>query len=300
VKLSFFPGCSFRGTAKEYGESTHAVMGTLGHELVEIPDWNCCGASSAHSTDEYLHYLLPLRNLVLAESLGLATAASACSSCYSVTRATEHVMRQGGPTAERLNEAIEDATGRRYRGTVHFVHPLEILSRPDELKKIRARVSRPLAGLRLVPYYGCYLSRPPEIVAWESAEQPVSMDVIAAACGADVRRWSWKVECCGGSLTMPRSEIVSGLVERLLSEAKRAGAEAIVTHCPMCLANLDSRQGIWKAGGGSPMPVFYYTELLAMAFELPGLRRWLRKRLVDPLPLLRSAGLEAAGAGGGR
>jgi heterodisulfide reductase subunit B len=290
LKLSFFPGCSFCGTAKEYGESTLAVMAVLGHELVEIPDWNCCGATSAHALDENLQYLLPLRNLVLAEGMGLEAATSSCSACYNVSKQTERHVLAGGKAAQQLNREIEATMGRPYEGKVRFLHPLSLMSRPEELKKIRERIVRPLKGLQVVMYYGCYLSRPPEIVAFESPEQPVSMDEICAAVGAEVKRWSWKVDCCGASLTMPRASIVQDIVDRLMAEAVHAGADAVVTPCPMCLANLDSRQDARRSRGEKPVPIFYFTELMAMAFGLPGLRRWLRKRLTDPMPLLRELG----------
>ncbi len=307
MKLSFFPGCSFCGTAKEYGESTLAVMSVLGHEFREIPDWNCCGASSAHALDSNLQYLLPLRNLVLAEAMDLDGSTSSCSACYNACKLAEQHILAGGAHAEALNREIESILGRRFEGRQRFLHPLQVLSRPEELKKIRSRVVRPLEGLKVVMYYGCYLSRPPEVVAFESPEQPTSMDEVCAATGAEVRRWSWKVECCGASLTMPRAEIVEGLVDRLLSEALHAGADALVTPCPMCLANLDSRQGARLARKEPPVPVFYFTELMAMAFGLPRVNRWLRKRLVTPAPLLQRLGLSGsivqtgrAAAGGGR
>lgn len=313
MKLSFFPGCSLCGTAKEYGESTLAVMTAMGHELHEIPDWNCCGASSAHALDSHLQYLLPLRNLVLAERMGLEGTTSSCSACYNACKLAEHRVLTGGPHAALLSREVEDILGRPYEGRQRIIHPLQVLSRPEELQKIRARVVRPLDGLKVVMYYGCYLSRPPEVVAFESPEQPTSMDEVIAACGAEVRRWSWKVECCGASLTMPRAEIVEALVDRLLSEAVLAGADALVTPCPMCLANLDSRQGLRLARKEPLVPIFYFTELMAMAFGLPGVGRWLRKRLVATTPLVRRLGLldpvlrpggravaVSSGAGGGR
>jgi len=297
MRLSFFPGCSLGGTAKEYRESTLAVMSLLGHELVEIPDWNCCGATSAHALDENLQYLLPLRNLVLAEAMGLEGMTSSCSACYSASKQAEQRVLRGDGLSERLNREIEAVTGRRYEGKVRVIHPLQILSRPAELEKIRERVVRPLSGLKAVMYYGCYLSRPSDIVAFESPEQPVSMDEVCKAAGVEVKRWSWKVDCCGASLTLPRASIVREIVDRLVSEAVQAGAAAIVTPCPMCLANLDSRQDMRLARGERPVPVFYFTELMAMAFGLPDVGRWLRKRLIDPVPVLREAGLSGPVAG---
>jgi heterodisulfide reductase subunit B len=287
MKLSFFPGCSFCGTAKEYGESTLAVMAALGHEFEEIPDWNCCGASSAHALDSHLQYMLPLRNLVLAEQMGLEGTTSSCSACYNACKLAEHHVLEGGAHGAQLNDEIKDILGRPYEGRQRMMHPLQLLSRPEELKKIRSRVVRPLEGLKVVMYYGCYLSRPPEIVAFESPEQPTSMDEVAAACGAEVLRWSWKVECCGASLTMPRPKIVETLVDRLLTEALYAGADALVTPCPMCLANLDSRQALRASRNEPLVPIFYFTELMAMAFGLPRIGRWLRKRLVTTTPLVR-------------
>lgn len=280
MKFSYFPGCSLRSTAGEYHASVCAVFDALGIELAELADWNCCGATPAHATSRYLSLALPLRNLVLAEKAGRDLVAP-CAACYNVMKYADHAAREHGADAEKVNADLAEIMGAGYGGTVNVRHPLEILSGKDMLAAVRARAVRPLTGLRLVAYYGCLLSRPKRIVAFDDADHPESMDRILAALGADVRRWSYKTDCCGGALSMAQTDAVATLVDKLAAEAGRAGAQAIATACPLCAVNLDTRQS--KAAG--PLPVFYFSELMGLSFGLPA-GKWLGRHIVDPAPAL--------------
>jgi heterodisulfide reductase subunit B len=287
VKLTFYPGCSLQATAFEYQDSTRAVFGHLGIDLVELEDWNCCGASCAHSTNHYLALALPLRNLVLAEKAKNDVVAP-CAACYNLMKSTDHQMRQHTPEAERINAELETIMGARYGATITVRHPLEILSVKDMLRTISEKVVRPLTGLKLVTYYGCLLTRPKEVVAFDDPEQPVSMDKILTALGAEVRRWSYKIDCCGGSLALSNTPAVETLVAKLVNAAARAGAQAIVAACPLCLVTLDTRQN----RAFSPMPIFYFTELMGLGFALPSVNEWLKRHITDPFPVFSGNYLE--------
>jgi heterodisulfide reductase subunit B2 len=154
------------------------------------------------------------------------------------------------------------------------------------LRAVRSHVRRPLAGLKVVSYYGCLLVRPPRQMAFDNPEHPVVMDQILRALGTDVLEWSYATDCCGGSASLPRSDVATRLVSGLAAHAREAGAEAMVTACPLCQMNLEMRQDFRPA-----IPIFYFTELMGLAFGLPEAAGWWPKHLIDPRGVLRSARL---------
>ena len=279
MKVSYYPGCSLHGTGREYDESAQAVCKALDVELCELDDWNCCGASSAHVTDELLSIALPARNLAIAEKKGLELVVP-CAACY-------HALKRA---QKGLAEAPEIQT--EYRGGVEVKSLLDFLSQDLNLAKITERVKRPLAGLKAVCYYGCLLVRPPKVSGASDWEDPKSMDRLLAALGVEVRPWSYKTDCCGGSLAIPRVDIVKKLTRNLLDAALEAGANCMVTACPLCHANLDTRQEeiSLESGSSYELPIFYFTELMGLAFDGKGVGKWLRRHLVDPRKLLSSLG----------
>ena len=165
---------------------------------------------------------------------------------------------------------------------------LDIICNDIGLENVKSKVVKPLKGLKLAAYYGCYLVRPPEIVGFDDPENPQCLDALLEALGADVRDWSGKVDCCGGSLSLSKRDIASQMVGELVEMARRAGAEAMVTACPLCHANLEMRQ---PGGNGHKLPVFYFTELIGIAMGIAEARLWLKKHLISPSGLLNSLGL---------
>jgi len=279
---SFYPGCTLHSTGLEYGHSTQAVCAALDVELIELPDWNCCGASSAHGLDVELADTLPARNLLLAQPAGRDVAVP-CAACYG--RLTKAHARLSGDVPFRLR--VERLTGRAFEGRARPRSLLEIMTTDVEPAEVERCIRRPLAGLRPVSYYGCLLLRPPATAgAWDDAEHPTKLDRLLATLGADARPWSYATDCCGASMTLNRSDLVRELVGRLVAAARDAGANCIVTACPLCQANLDTRQG--DAG---PIAVFYFTELLGLALGCDEVRRDLSRHLTDPRPTLAEVGL---------
>lgn len=285
MNFSYYPGCSLHSTAAEYGTSTEAVFRALDISLKELPEWNCCGATSGHTASTYLSHALALRNLLLAQDEGYELLVP-CAACYNALRSAQAFLAAGGNEAERLQHEMSSLMGRNYQGKIEVRHLVEVLARPEVLSLIAARQRLSLNGLRLAAYYGCLLTRPPKVASFETnAEQPQSMDRLLRALGAEPVSWSHKTECCGASLSIPAPEIVGELVGKIVRAARRAGAEAIVTACPLCQTNLDSRQP-----EEAKIPVFFVTELVGLALGLPALP-WLRKHLVDPLSLLKTHNL---------
>lgn len=281
MRYAYYPGCTIETTAVEFGRSTDAVCEELGVELVEIEDWNCCGASSAHSLDHELSLRLPGRNVALAQEGGMDIVAP-CPACYQNVLSADRQLRED----ERWRGQMEQMLEFSYTGDVRARHLLEILSTPEMLEKIRERVKNPLTGLKVVSYYGCVLVRPPEITGWDDPEHPVRMDKVMEAIGAEPVDWSYKVDCCGASLTLSRSEVVITLSSRLAEAAQEAGADVVAAACGICQINLDTRQS-----GEDRIPAMYFTELMALAFGLPGVGKWMGKHGVDPQPVLREKGL---------
>lgn len=280
MRYTYYPGCTIGTTAVEFGLSTDAVCEALGMELVELEDWNCCGASSAHSLDHELALRLPARNVALAQKEGLDIVAP-CPACYQHVLQADRELRQH----EAWRREMESLLGFTYTGKPRVRHLLEVLTGSEMLEVIRRKVTRPLTGLRVASYYGCVLVRPPEFTGWDDPEHPMRMDILMEALGAEPVPWSYKVDCCGASLSLSRSEVVVALSTRLAREAIDAGADVIACACGMCQINLDTRQNLEEK-----IPVLYFTELVGLAFGLPGVEKWWGKHMIDPRPVLGKVG----------
>jgi len=283
VKYAYYPGCSLEATAREYDLSVRTVCEHLGIKLAEIPDWNCCGASSGHSTDHRLACNLAGRNLALAEGMEVDIAV-ACPACYIRLRNAQNEMKQD----EKQRDELTRLTGLSYNARYSTRHLLDIICNEIGLEDVKDKVVKPLRGLKLAAYYGCYLVRPPEIVAFDDPENPQCLDALLGALGAEARDWPGKVDCCGGSLSLSKREMARRMVGELIDMARRAGVEAMVTACPLCHANLEMRQ---DGADGNKLPVFYFTELVGLALGIAEARSWLKRHLVSPSGLLASLGL---------
>jgi len=276
MKLSFYPGCSLEGMANDYARSITAVFNHLGIELVELEDWSCCGSTAAHSLSEMMSLALPARNLAAAEKVGLDIV-TPCAQCFNRLCHSQQMIRK------RLIDIPWQVSGDI------LVHDMtRFLAQPEMLRRIREQVTKPLNGLKVVSYYGCQMVRAPRITGYADYENPLTLDRVAAAVGAEVIDWSYKATCCGASIGIGRKDIQEFLTGRLLSKARQTGAEAVVVCCPLCQANLDAMQ---KGAPERPMPIFYFTELMRLAFEGNGLRKWFKAHITDPVPLLTERGL---------
>jgi len=275
MKASYYPGCA-HGTALEYDESARAVARLLGVELVELPDWSCCGASSAHATDEALALNLAARNLTIAGTQGMDLIVP-CAACYS-----------------RLKAAERKISGDRGRDSgFRVLNPMEFLFLSGLSVRLQELVKRPLTGLKVVCYYGCLLVRPPDVTGVKQYEHPEEMDRLIELMGAEPIPWSYKTDCCGGSLSLTRTDIVMRLTGKLFEKAIEAGAEAMVVACPLCQSNLDSRQEeiSRESGNHYELPIFYFTELIGLALGHRDADKWFKRHFVDPRKLLASKGL---------
>lgn len=272
-KVSYYPGCSLEGTARDYSESIHAVCRELGINLDELEDWNCCGATAAHSIDHEASIDLAGRNLTIAERAGHDLVVP-CPLCFNRLK-----------TAEKARSS--------YKGKTRILDLADFMSRDDILKLIESRVTRPISGIKAVCYYGCMSSRPPGITDAAACENPTSMDRIIELLGAEVIPWSFKTDCCGAGHVIARKDIVFELVNRLYEKADAAGANCIVVSCQMCQANLDMYQEkiCQKFETEYYLPIIYFTELIGLAMAHRGVKTWFSRHFVDPARLLTEVGL---------
>ncbi|PIQ86550.1 MAG: heterodisulfide reductase subunit B [Candidatus Omnitrophica bacterium CG11_big_fil_rev_8_21_14_0_20_43_6] len=291
MKYAYFPGCSLHSTAKEYDISARAVAGALGIELLEIPDWVCCGATPAHLTLHLLSLALPVKNLLAAKKLGNYEVATCCAACFSRLKIANKFMEDD--LEHRGN--VEEIVGAKYSGEVKVRHFLDILVNVFGLKNINQRVTKKLSGLKVACYYGCLLTRPPEVTQLDDLEDPHLMDDLMKIIGAEPVQWPYKTECCGASFSLTKTDIVLKLSGDILQMAQDEGAQAIVVACPLCQSNLDLRQGMINKQYKKKfnIPVFYFTQLLGLALGIEGTKLGLEKHLVNPLPLLREKGIIA-------
>lgn len=278
MKLSYYPGCSLEGTALDYDHSVREICRILDVELVEIPDWNCCGASSAHMTDHEVGMRLPIRNLVLANDAGHDILVP-CAACFQRLKAADKALREDS-TFWDVGE---------YTSRSEIIHISSFLAREDILSAIRERVSCQLEGMGIACYYGCLSLRNPRITDAANWEMPENLERIVEAIGARPVTWSHRTECCSGSLTMARPDIAEKLVGDIVTAAKRGGARAMVTDCPMCQANVESRQG-QPSEPEAAMPVFFVTELIAAALSGTYSAKQQKVHLVSPAILTGAMG----------
>jgi len=280
---AYYPGCSLSGLGKPYDESLRAVFSHLGLGLEEIPDWNCCGATSYMSVSEDKAVALAARNLALAEQMK-AEVVAPCAACYLVLTKAQHMMADYPALAAKVHKGLQ-AAGLTYKGQVTVRHPLDILVNDVGLDAIKARVTKPLTGYRVAPYYGCQIVRP--YGAFDDPLRPQTLDRLMAAAGAEVVDYPLKAHCCGGSLMGTMEDIGVRLNFLLLKEAKARSANVLATVCPLCQYNLEAYQDkMFRTFHESAhLPVAYFTQLLGLAFGLQPKALGLQRNFVTAAPL---------------
>ena len=270
VKYAYYPGCSLEKTQRGYDESVREVFAALDQELVEIDDWNCCGATVYMSVKETVALAVSARNLALAEKMNLDIMAP-CSSCFTVLSKTNRIINSIPEMHRDVNEALAEG-GLAYSGKTSVRHPLDILMNDVRIDAILAKQKRGLDGLKIAPYYGCQIVRPDK--TFDDHENPMLMDRLFRRCGVDVVYFPMKVRCCGGMLMTTFEETALKLNKDLLACANENGADAIVTTCPLCHFNLEAYQDKINDIYGTKftIPILYFTQLLGMVLGVSAAR----------------------------
>ncbi|MFH1560760.1 MAG: CoB--CoM heterodisulfide reductase iron-sulfur subunit B family protein [Chloroflexota bacterium] len=288
MRYAFFPGCSLSSSGRPYGMSTQEVTRVLGMEMLELEDWNCCGATCFQTLDDVSYLSLNGRNLALTERGGSQELVTPCSGCFEALEKANQLLAQDSPLRTQVDAALGEV-GLSYRGGVRVRHLLDVMVKDVGLDAIKEKVTQPLTGLKLACYYGCLLVRPPAVAGDAHPEYPVDMDRLVSVLGAEPLDWSYKTDCCGASFALARPDLVTRLTTRILENAREVGADLVVAACPLCQANLDAYQGGHAVNGShpEPLPIVYFTELMGLAFGLSPAALGLSKHFQDPTPVLR-------------
>ena len=266
-QYAYYPGCSLESLAKDYDLSTKEVARALDLELQEIEDWNCCGATAYFPVDELLAYTLVARNLAIAEKTGLADFVAPCSACFKNAYYTNAYLKKDPDLAEHINFALEE-DNLHVDGTLKVRHLIEVILEDVGVEQIKNKVTHPLKGLRVAPYYGCQLLRPRK--DHEDVENPQFFEELLSAVGAQPVRYVSKARCCGASLILTNRKAALEMVRILLKDAIDHSADVIATTCPMCNVNLEVYQDQVNREFGThySIPVMYFTQLMGMALGM--------------------------------
>jgi len=279
----YYPGCSLKSTGRPYEESMLSVFRALNLNIIELDDWNCCGATAYMSVSELKAFALCARNFALAESqsdkLGNADLVVPCAACYLGLNKAKRYLDEYPDIREKIDTALA-AANLSYNNHVRIRHPLDVLCNDLKEEVLTDKVIRPLEGLKVACYYGCQIVRP--YADFDDQHNPVVMDKIMHLLGAEVVDWAMKTRCCGGSLTGTVQEVGQRLSYAILKDAVRRGCDVIATACPLCQFNLEcyQKQMQRRYGDGPNIPVAYFTQLMGVAFGIPNQQLGLHRSFV--------------------
>lgn len=278
MKIGFYPGCSLKGTSSEYAQSTLSLAKAFDIELVEIEDWNCCGATAAHNLNHDLSATLPARVLALAEKQGFTELVVPCAACYNRLSVSQHEINEKAELKERVSEILQMPVS----GNIQILNVMQFIDKYIA-DKIEEKVVTPFQR-KVVCYYGCLLVRPQNILKFDRLEDPQSMDTLMRKIGAESMDWGYKTECCGAGFSVSRTDIVARLSGKIVKDASDREAEAIIVACPMCQSNLDMRRPHINSYLKSEfkIPVMYITQAIGLAVGVSKEDLGIKKLFVAP------------------
>ncbi len=281
LRYAFYPGCAAKGATPELYTATVAVAPLLGIELVELSDFNCCGAGVLNEADPDLGLALNARTFSAAEQLGLPLM-TICGTCQGITSWANKTLTEDEATRERINKILRDSGVPPYNGTVEVLHLQWVLLRDVGVEELRRRVKRPLTELSIAPFYGCYILRPSKNLGFDDPEHPKSLETLIRALGARPVEYEGKTKCCGFPLIIEKEEIALSMIGQHVGEAKEKGGDLMVTPCPLCHMSLDIYQGRAekKAERKLSMPILHLPQLLGLALGLTPKELGMERHLV--------------------
>jgi heterodisulfide reductase subunit B len=286
MKLSYYPGCTLKNSAKNFEDSALSSLTRLGVEVEELPRWNCCGTVFSLAADDIFHQLAPVRILVRAKENGSDALLTLCAMCYNTLKRANARVKNDPEEMDKINQFMyREET--QYEGDVRVLHLLEILRDDIGFEDVSAKVVKSLRNLEIASYYGCLLVRPKGI-GFDDIENPMVLDDLMDTLGAAPVDFPHKTECCGAYQTVTDPGVVAERTYQIIGSARDRGAEVVVVSCPLCAFNLDHRQRetVQKYPEFKGLPVLYFTQLLALALGAPEEDLGLDLHYVDPKPLL--------------
>jgi heterodisulfide reductase subunit B len=280
MEYAYYPGCGLEYSGKPYDQSIREVFKALGVKLRDIKDWNCCGATMYVSIDKTVAYSVAARNLALAQNMGCDICAP-CNSCYTILRKVNRYLAWDPHAREKILEALK-AANLTYDTPVDVRHPLDILVNDVGLDFIKKAAPYRLDGLKVAPYYGCQLVRP--IYHFDDMENPMTMDNLLTALGAEVVPFAAKVRCCGGSLMTTFEEVALDLNNNIIKNAEDNGADVIAAACSLCQMNLEGYQKKInkRYNQNHNMPILYFSQLVGLALGADPKKLGLQSMLIKP------------------
>jgi heterodisulfide reductase subunit B len=291
MKVTYYPGCTLKNAASNFEESALCSLNQLGATVEELNKWYCCGTVFSMATDDLIHHLAPVRNLIRVKESGSDTVMTMCAMCYNTLKRTNERMKNEPESLEKINNFMTEEEVN-YEGDVKVVHLLELLRDDIRFDAIARKVVKPLNHMKIAGYYGCLLVRPREI-GIDDPEHPTVLEDLLSALGADPVDFPYKVECCAAYQTVDKPTMVAERTNQILTSARGNGAEAVVVSCPLCAFNLDHRQKetAREYPGFKHMPVLYFTQVLAIALGCPEETLGFDLHYIDPRPVLKEKGL---------
>lgn len=289
MEMAYYPGCSLHASTALYDIQCKEVLGKLDVDLREIKDWNCCGATSAAKTNDFLAIALPARNLGIAESSGYAEMMIPCASCYSRTLIAQKTLESDKDLRDKINAELSE----KIRGKIKLLSILDLLVKKSKSGEIAAKAAKKLTGLKPACYYGCLQTRYPMDVEFsDSIENPQGMETVCKALGAEAIDWGYKTDCCGASASVNDTDLSIKLMSNIMRDAVGRGANCFVTTCPMCQLNMDAYQekAGEKYGISARLPVYFITELIGVSMGIGALELQLDRHFIEAIGLLK--GLE--------
>jgi heterodisulfide reductase subunit B len=293
VNYSYFPGCNLKTNAKGFEKSAIAVSKKLEAELVEIPNWNCCGTVHTMTTDNLMKRIAPVR--VLARSRkhvkelenSSQDIVTLCSMCNSTLKIVNSEVLEDPEKLEVINFQLED-DDETYSSDMEVKHFLEILRDNIGFAKIASKVVKPLKGFKITPYYGCMLLHP-EVAKIDDEEMPSVLENLIESLGAEVVFSPLFKYCCGSYHIVSDEDIVTRQVQKIIDSAMIRGANALAVACPLCAYNLDQQQKMLmeKTGKKEAIPIFYFSQLMALAMGEPVEINHFEDHKIDPRSLLK-------------
>ncbi|MBN1328449.1 MAG: CoB--CoM heterodisulfide reductase iron-sulfur subunit B family protein [Candidatus Heimdallarchaeota archaeon] len=285
-KIAYYPGCTAKSYAKYMDSTARMVMKHLGIELVELSRWNCCGTFFGLADDNLSSQLAPIRNMIRTREEGFSDVVTICSMCYNTLKRANLLFQNDPEKASRLNSFMYEE--ENYNGDVRVHHLLDLLKKFD-IDKIRAKITTPLRGLKIAPYYGCTLLRPKEVSVDENSEKPSILSDLIFALGGEAVEDPYMTECCGSYLTVKDKHLVADRTNKIVGSMKRKDVDVIMVSCPLCQFNLDRRQKEARELNSSlpEVPVVYFTQLMALAFGIDYNQLGFNDHFIDPIPILK-------------